>query len=97
MSMEAAGERRMKRQFRAALRQKVKELEMLKSKKQSMLAEQTAKEKMVADFMLLTEAIEKNDTETARKFDEKAMKSTILSMLNDVEDHSGGNNGGKEA
>ncbi|KAK8478135.1 hypothetical protein V6N13_031405 [Hibiscus sabdariffa] len=96
MSMEAAAEKRMKRQFRAALRQKVKELEMLKSKKQSMLAEQTAKEKVIADFMLLTESIEKNDTETAQKFDEKAMKSTILSMLKDGDDHSG-NNGGKEA
>ncbi|KAK8638083.1 hypothetical protein V6N13_136525 [Hibiscus sabdariffa] len=87
--MEAAVERRMKRQLRvrAALRQKVKELEMLKSKKQSMLAEQTAKEKMVADFMLFTEAIEKNE---AQKFDEKAMKNTILSMLKDGEDHSGG-------
>ncbi|GMI72373.1 hypothetical protein HRI_000906600 [Hibiscus trionum] len=73
---------------------------MLKRKKQGMLGEQAAKDKIVADFMLFIEAIEKNDTETAKKFDEKAMKSTILSMMKDGRGHNGGfaaDNGGKEA
>ncbi|KAK8477333.1 hypothetical protein V6N13_136521 [Hibiscus sabdariffa] len=73
---------------------------MLEKKKQSMLAEKAAKEKMVADFMLFIEAIEKNDTETAQKFDENAMKDTILSMMEGGWRQNGGfaaHNGGKQA
>ncbi|GMJ11267.1 hypothetical protein HRI_004795900 [Hibiscus trionum] len=99
MSMEAAVNRqrketrRMKKLLRsaqAALRDKAKEREMRKRKKQSMLGEQAAKDKMVADFMLFIEAIQKNDTETAGKFDEGEMKNTILSMMIGGGGHNGG-------
>ncbi|KAK8520131.1 hypothetical protein V6N13_031404 [Hibiscus sabdariffa] len=81
--------KKLLRTAQAELQDKAKECEMLEKKKQSMLAEKAAKEKMVADFMLFIEAIEKNDTETAKKFDENAMKDIILSMMKD--------NGGKQA
>ncbi|GMJ11268.1 hypothetical protein HRI_004796000 [Hibiscus trionum] len=74
----------------AALRDKAKEREMLERKKQSMLAKKAAMEKMVANFMLFIEAIEKNDTETAQKFNEKEMKNTILSMIIGGGGHNGG-------
>ncbi|KAL4341369.1 hypothetical protein GQ457_08G005660 [Hibiscus cannabinus] len=53
---------------------------MLKKKIQSMLAEESLRKKMVDDFMLFLEAIDRNDTETVREFDEKSM-ITILSMM----------------
>ncbi|KAK8520129.1 hypothetical protein V6N12_004090 [Hibiscus sabdariffa] len=74
-------EKRLKKKLLRELREKAKEIGMLKRKKQSMVAEQAAKEKMVADFMVYIEAIEKNDTGMAQKFDGKAMKNTILSMM----------------
>ncbi|KAB2049542.1 hypothetical protein E1A91_A13G190100v1 [Gossypium mustelinum] len=70
-----------------ALREKDKEYEMLKKKKQSMVAKEAPKLKMVDDFMLFLDAIDKNDGENALNFDEKAMMNSVLAMMN------GGNNG----
>ncbi|KAL4323558.1 hypothetical protein GQ457_11G014990 [Hibiscus cannabinus] len=98
-------EKRLKKKLLRELREKAKEIGMLKRKKQSMVAEQAAKEKMVADFMVYIEAIEKNDTGTAQEFDGKAMKNTILSMMeleggwrqNEGFGFASDHNGGKEA
>ncbi|MBA0632823.1 hypothetical protein Godav_001499 [Gossypium davidsonii] len=75
------------RSLQLALREKAKEYEMLKKKKQSMVAKEAPKLKMVDDFMLFLAAIDKNDGENALNFDEKAMMNSILAMMN------GGNNG----
>ncbi|KAK8545512.1 hypothetical protein V6N12_026344 [Hibiscus sabdariffa] len=76
--------RRMKkllRARRAALREKAEECGMLETEKQRMLAEEAPKEKMVDEFMVFIEAIEKNDTETVQRFDEKSMMIAIGSMV----------------
>nr|KJB82052.1 hypothetical protein B456_013G192100 [Gossypium raimondii] len=75
------------RSLQLALREKAKEYEMLKKKKQSMVAKESPKLKLVDDFMLFLAAIDKNDRENALNFDEKAMMNSILAMMN------GGNNG----
>ncbi|GMI84519.1 hypothetical protein HRI_002121200 [Hibiscus trionum] len=94
--MAAALERRRKEKRRMktllrALRQKAKHCEMLKKKKQNMLAEEAPKEKMVHDFMLFIEAIHRNDTETVQKFDENSMMIAIRSMVEGGGGHSGHN------
>ncbi|KAK8983612.1 hypothetical protein V6N11_074015 [Hibiscus sabdariffa] len=89
--------RRMYELLRAAqveLREKAEECEMLKRKKQSMLAKQASNQKLVHDFMLFIEAIDKNDAEkNAQKLAEKAMMDVILDMMNGGGGHSS-NNGG---
>ncbi|KAK8507552.1 hypothetical protein V6N12_072807 [Hibiscus sabdariffa] len=76
------------------LREKAEECEMLKRKKQSMLAKQASNQKLVHDFMLFIEAIDKNDAEkNAQKLAEKAMMDVILDMMNGGGGHSS-NNGG---
>ncbi|MBA0752350.1 hypothetical protein Gogos_001193 [Gossypium gossypioides] len=94
MAVEAARMREETRQMnellrslQLALREKAKEYEMLKKKKQSMVAKEAPKLKMVDDFMLFLGVIDKNDGEKALNFDEKAMMNSILAMMN------GGNNG----
>ncbi|KAK8477335.1 hypothetical protein V6N13_136523 [Hibiscus sabdariffa] len=86
--------RRMSELLRAAgvaLQQKAEECEMLKRKKQSMLAHEAAKQKLVDDFMLF---IDNNCMENAQNFDEKAMMNDIFTMMNGGRDHIGGHNGG---
>ncbi|KAK8507553.1 hypothetical protein V6N13_141571 [Hibiscus sabdariffa] len=85
--------KKLLRARRAALREKVKQCELLKTKKQEMLAEEAPKEKMVDDFMVFIEAIEKNDTETVQRFDEKSMMIAIGSMAKGGGGHSGHNGG----
>ncbi|KAK8545513.1 hypothetical protein V6N12_026345 [Hibiscus sabdariffa] len=70
------------------LRGKAKECEMLKRKKQSMLANQ----KLVHDFMLFIKAIDKNDVDNVQKLAEKAMMGAILNMMN-----GGGGHGSKDS
>ncbi|KAH1032980.1 hypothetical protein J1N35_045154 [Gossypium stocksii] len=76
------------RSLQAALREKAKEFEMLKKKKQRMVAKEAAKLKMVDDFMLFLDAIDENDGTNALNFDEKAMMNSILNLM------KGGDNGG---
>ncbi|XVF56987.1 hypothetical protein PTKIN_Ptkin06aG0165900 [Pterospermum kingtungense] len=67
--------------FLVEFQEKVREHKMLMREKQDMVAEEAAKEKLVADFMVFIEAIENDDPEIARKFNEKAMMENILSMM----------------
>ncbi|MBA0783819.1 hypothetical protein Gotri_001471, partial [Gossypium trilobum] len=76
-------ERESLRACQLALEAKISERAVLLRRKQVMGAKEAAKQKVVADFMLFIEAIEKNDMETTNRFDEKAMKNTILTMMND--------------
>ncbi|MBA0635047.1 hypothetical protein Godav_021835 [Gossypium davidsonii] len=77
-------ERESLRARQLALEAKISERAVLLKRKGMMAAKEAAKQKVVADFMLFIEAIEKNDMETANKFDEKAMKNTIFTMMNDA-------------
>ncbi|KAH1032978.1 hypothetical protein J1N35_045152 [Gossypium stocksii] len=77
-------ERESLRARQLALEAKTSERAVLLKRKRMMAAKEAAKQKVVADFMLFIEAIEKNDMETANKFDEKAMKNTIFTMMNDA-------------
>ncbi|MBA0728390.1 hypothetical protein Golax_001292 [Gossypium laxum] len=77
-------ERESLRARQLALEAKISERAVLLKRKRMMAAKEAAKQKVVADFMLFIEAIEKNDMETANKFDEKAMKNTIFTMMNDA-------------
>ncbi|XP_039028040.1 uncharacterized protein LOC120161901 [Hibiscus syriacus] len=99
IAMSALGRKRkektrMKKFLRdrqAALRNKAMECEMLKRKKQSMLAKQAANQKLVDDFMLFIDT--NGDVKDAHNFDEKAMMSTILTRMNGGGGNIG-NNGG---
>ncbi|KAK8545514.1 hypothetical protein V6N13_066793 [Hibiscus sabdariffa] len=94
----AALKRQMKKLRRARrLRDKAKECEMLKRKKQSMLAKQAADQKLIDVFTLFIEAIGRNDAENAQKLAEKAMMCAILNMMNGNTNTSSGNNGGFSA
>ncbi|KAK8542925.1 hypothetical protein V6N13_136526 [Hibiscus sabdariffa] len=99
MGRQRKEKRLMKKLLRAGqaeLREKARELGMLKRKKQSMLAEQAAKGKMVADFMHSSTLKQSR----AQKFDGKAMKNTILSTMEGGWRQNEGfasDNGGKEA
>ncbi|XP_012461638.1 uncharacterized protein LOC105781666 [Gossypium raimondii] len=77
-------ERESLRARQLALEAKISERAVLLKRKGMMAAKEAAKQKVVADFMLFIEATEKNDMETANKFDEKAMKNTIFTMMNDA-------------
>lgn len=72
-----------------------KEMErsMLMIKKQEILAMEAAKEKLVNDFMAFIEAVENNNVENAQNFDEKAMVSTITTMMNSDGRDIGGSSG----
>ncbi|KAK8545510.1 hypothetical protein V6N13_066789 [Hibiscus sabdariffa] len=90
--------RRMYELLRAAqveLRDKAKECEMLKRKKQSMLAKQASNQKLVDVFMLfiVIEAIDKNDVENVQKLAEKTMMDVILDMMNAGAGHNDNDNG----
>ncbi|KAK8318771.1 hypothetical protein V6Z11_A13G193100 [Gossypium hirsutum] len=76
------------RSLQAALREKAEEYEMLKKKKQRMVAKEAVKLKMVDDFMLFLDAIDENGGTNALNFDEKAMMNSILNLM------KGGDNGG---
>ncbi|KAK8545511.1 hypothetical protein V6N13_066790 [Hibiscus sabdariffa] len=88
--MAALERKRMKMLLSLSLRvrQKAKECKMLKKKNQSMLAEEAPRQKMVNDFMVFLEAIDRNDTETVGEFDEKSMMITIRSMMKGGGGHS---------
>ncbi|XVF42504.1 hypothetical protein PTKIN_Ptkin01aG0368900 [Pterospermum kingtungense] len=73
-----------------AVLEKEKERSKLMSEKQELLAKEAAKAKLFGDFMAFLGAIEKNDLENAKKFDEKAMMNTVTAMMNS----GGGENGG---
>ncbi|KAK8507551.1 hypothetical protein V6N11_074014 [Hibiscus sabdariffa] len=79
--MAAALMKKMRRARGLGDKAKAKECEMLKRKKQSMLAKQAADQKLVDVFMLFIEAIGRRDAENAQKLAEKAMMCAILNMM----------------
>ncbi|XVE62634.1 hypothetical protein DITRI_Ditri06bG0134500 [Diplodiscus trichospermus] len=99
LKRERRKKRRMEKVLRAhqlALQEKWRGREMIMKKKQDMLAEEAANQKLVDNFMAFIEAIEKNYPEIAQKFDEKAMMNTILPLMNSdsCDSGNGGDNGG---
>ncbi|XP_038994001.1 uncharacterized protein LOC120117900 [Hibiscus syriacus] len=89
--------RRMKELLSAAqleFQKKVKECEMLKRKKQDMVTNEAANQKLVHEFMLFIDAIDKDgDGKIAQTLDEKAMMNTILAVMNGGGDNSGDTGG----
>ncbi|KAL4325198.1 hypothetical protein GQ457_11G015000 [Hibiscus cannabinus] len=92
---ELERKREENRRMSELLQQKAEECEMLKRKKQSMLADEAAKQKLVDDFMLFLQTLDNNHMDAPQNFDEKAMMNDIFTTMNGGRDHSSsGHNGG---
>ncbi|XVF42492.1 hypothetical protein PTKIN_Ptkin01aG0367900 [Pterospermum kingtungense] len=66
--------------------EKEAERSILKKKRQELLAKEAAKEKLLDDFMAFITAIENNDLDNVKNFDERAMMNTITTMMNGARD-----------
>ncbi|GMI79085.1 hypothetical protein HRI_001577800 [Hibiscus trionum] len=95
VALEAKREetRRMEESLRAdfvAFVDMVKERSMLMTMKQDLIATEAPKAKFAEDFKLFMEAIENDDLQILKNFDEKDMLNTVSTMINSDAGENGG-------